>query len=163
MFSNLKSSEKELLLKAPLLVGMLIAGADGIIDSKEQKRLSNSLYKKARKYGNEMEVLFQKLVDNLNIYLIDFMHSYPRDPDERNREIVKKLGELNEILPKLDPNFAQSYYQNLRYIALQTAKASRSFLGLKKIGKKEKKFILLTMIMEPGFQDKVSSKKESSN
>ena len=161
LYSNLKSSEKDLLLKAPLLVGMLIAGADGIIDSKEQKRLSNSLYVKARKHGNELEELYQKLIDNLNIYLIDFMHTYPRDADERNREIVKKLGELNEILSKLDKSFAHNYYQNLRFVARRTAKASGGYFGLGGIGKKEKKFIMLTMILDPGLPQSEKKDQES--
>ena len=162
LFSNLKSSEKDLLLKAPLLVGMLIAGADGIIDSREQNRLSNSLYAKARKNGTAIEELYQKLVDNLNIYLIDFMHTYPRDPDERNREIVKRLGELNEIFPKLDKGFAFNYYQNLRFVAKQTAKASGGYFGLGGIGKKEKKFVMLTMILDPGPPQQTRKKQEST-
>lgn len=147
---ELRSSEKDLILKAPLLVGMLIAGADGIINSREQKKLSNFLYSRARKYGDEMEAIFQKLINNLNMYLIEFMHSYPRDHDERNREIVKKLGQLNEILPKLDKTFAYNYYHSLRDIAKKTAKASGGILKTKPVRKTERKFVLLSMILNPG-------------
>ena len=121
VLKDLKQPEKTLMLKAPLMVGVLIAGADGNIDDQEQKRISNILFSKARKHGSNLEALYLKLASNLNIYLIEIIHSFPQSPDDRNREIIRRLGELNQILPKVNPQFAKHYYDSLRDIAKKTA------------------------------------------
>ena len=150
VLKDLKQSEKTLMLKAPLMVGVLIAGADGNIDDQEQKILSNILFSKARKYGSDIETLYLKLASNLNIYLIEIIHSYPQSPDDRNREIIRRLGMLNQILPKIDPQFAKHYYDSLRDIAKKTAKASGGYFGINSVSKPEKKFLMLSMILDPG-------------
>ena len=150
ILKDLKQSEKTLMLKAPLMVGVLIAGADGNIDDHEQKKLTNLLFSKARKHGTFLESLYLKLASNLNIYLIEIIHSYSQIPDERNREIIRRLGKLNEILPKVDPKFAKHYYDSLRDIAKKIAKASGGYFGLNSVSKLEKKFVMLSMILDPG-------------
>lgn len=147
---NLKQSEKSLMLKAPLLVGILLAGADGKIDDKERKKLGDIFLSKSRKYGSELESLYQKLSSNLNIYMIEVIHSYPKDIKDQNRELVRKLGKLNDILPKLDRDFAIKYYQSLRDVAKKVAKSSGGYFGINSVSGGEKRFIDLSMILNPG-------------
>lgn len=148
-FEPLEESEVDLLLRAPLLVSILIAGADGKIDKSEVKEaidLSRSKQKRARKdlidYYREVGTDFE---DKLKI-LISHL---PTDVEKRSVEIEKELKGLNKILPKLDRTFAGELYVSLKDIAKKVAEASGGILGYMSIGYEESKFLDLKMVKDP--------------
>ena len=104
-FENLTEEEAELLLKAPALVCVLIAGADGKIDSKEiEKAILISRIKQTRarraliEYYREVGVHFQQ-------QLTEIIRALPQNAQERSHAVVEELGKLNPILKKLDSIF----------------------------------------------------------
>ncbi|NOT76130.1 MAG: hypothetical protein HOP08_14480 [Cyclobacteriaceae bacterium] len=144
---KLPGSEVELLAKAPLLVCILIAGADDEIDNKEIKG-AIELAKKSKTKASIAE--FYRLVsedfeDKLKIIL----QSLPQDSANRNLLISKELSQLNSILVKVDKIFSKDFYDSLRYIAKKIAESSGGLLGLKSVGEEEMKFIALPMIKDP--------------
>lgn len=148
-FKNLEESEVEVMFKIPILVSILIAGADNNIDNTEIKKaisLSKIRQQKARK----------DLIDYYKIVGADFedklkilIQQYPVDADDRNPLIIEELKKLNAILPKLDKNFAVDIYQSIRDIARQVAEASGGLLGYLAVGYEESKFVSLDMIQDP--------------
>ena len=152
-FKHLNEEEVVLLLKAPALVSVLIAGADDKIDNRE-KNLAISLAKlktyRARKilidYYNEVHKDFET---NMNEIIADM----PASAKDRNPLLIAELEKLNPILSKLDKVFAINFYDSMKDFAKQIAEASGGVLNMLSISVEESKFIGLKMIKNP--EDKV--------
>ncbi|MDP4679899.1 MAG: hypothetical protein NWS46_05980 [Cyclobacteriaceae bacterium] len=149
-FSTLRDDEIEVLLNAPVLVALLIAGADGEIDKKEisqaldlaqgkQSRERAQLIAYYKEVGIGFETKFFKLVELL-----------PTDVDGRNSAISMELRKLNHILPKIDHKFAVKLVASLKDMAKKVAGASGGLLGYMSVSYEEKKLMELDMIKDPG-------------
>ena len=146
---NLEQDEQNIMYGAPILVAILIAGADGKIDNAEMREaLSISSMKKikARKdlkeYYDEVGVDFE---DKLKFGI----GNLPNDVAERQLKIVEELEKLNDILPKLSKKFAVKYVESIKDFAKKVAEASGGVLGYMSIGYEESKLIDLKMIKSP--------------
>jgi hypothetical protein len=147
-FEALDASEVELMLKAPILVCMLVAGADGKIDSRE----TNKAMEVARRKAKSNDVLWQyfsvaseDFEDKLRILL----QGYPNAPEARNEILVQELSALNDILPRVESSFRRQFYSLLRELAREVAASSGGVLGYHAIDKEEAKYIGLDMIRPP--------------
>ncbi len=144
---KLPASEAELMLKAPMLVCILIAGADNKIDSKEINgaiELSKKGKAKASLAGY-YKIVSEDFEDKLKI----IFQELPVDTPERNLLIVKQLSSLNGILPKISKTFSYDFYRSLTYIAKKIAESSGGVLGIKKVGDEEMELVTLPMIKDP--------------
>lgn len=148
-FDGLEPDEIDVLLKAPILVSILIAGADDKIDKSEIKEavnIAHSKQKKARKnLLNYYALVAQDYEDKLKFILSQF----PSNANARNPLVVKELENLNSIFGKLDVEFAKELYESLKDIAKKIAEASGGILGYMAVGYEESKFIELKMIKNP--------------
>lgn len=148
-FEPLREDEIDVVVKAPVYVAILIAGADGEIDKAErreaitiarakQSRSREQLVEFYKIVGDDFENTFNKLIDEL-----------PSGTDERNYAITKELRKLNFILPKIDSGFAVKFYASLKELAKRIAEASGGVLGYLSIGYEEAKLMELRMLHEP--------------
>lgn len=147
-FSKLDDAEVELMLKAPILVCILIAGADGRIDSREIKGAISVAKKKIKAKGiltGYFKELSQDFEDKLKITI----QSYPYESTQRTPIIIEELAGLNRLWPKLDSHFTAAFYQTLKDIADKTASSSGGLLGIKSVGSEEARYIQLPMIQKP--------------
>jgi hypothetical protein len=147
-FEALEASEIELMLKAPILVCMLVAGADGKIDSREV----NKAMQVARRKAKSNDILWQyfsvaseDFEDKLRILL----QNYPNNAEARNQILVEELADLNAILPRVESSFRRQFYSLLKELAREVAAASGGLLGYNAIDKEEAKYIGLDMIRPP--------------
>lgn len=148
-FSKLNNPETELVLKAPLLVCILIAGADDHIDRKEIKKAIEVTQEKQRKSKSRLTEYYQLMAEDFEDKLKVLIQGFPQRATDRNPAIVEELSQLNAILKKIDPSLARDFYKSLREIAQKVAQSSGGLLGLKSVGEEEAKFITLPMIHEP--------------
>lgn len=149
-FNRLNSSEIELMLKGPILACILIAGADDHVDDKEIKgsiELAKNRHKKAK--ASTLAKFYQLVTEDFEDKLKMVLQSYPFDAVKRNEMITTELKGLNQILPKLDANFAAEYYQSIKDIALGTAESSGGLLGINTIGEEEARLVNLPMVKDP--------------
>ena len=148
-FEPLREDEIDVILKAPVYVAILIAGADGNIDKSERKEAINiARTKKSRSreqladfykiVGDSFEDNFNKLIDEL-----------PSGTEERNSTITKELRKLNFILPKIDTNFGIKFHASLKELAKRIAESSGGVLGYLSVGYEEAKLMELKMINDP--------------
>lgn len=144
--SKLSSSEIELLYKAPLLVCILIAGADGKIDGKELSEAIELARQRDWVRGNLTEYFGEVSVD-FEDKIKMLIQSYPYETQQRNELLVKELTDLNALWPVLGLDFSSSLYEALRYIAQRIALSSGGFL--KKISDEEAKHLDLPMLRDP--------------
>jgi hypothetical protein len=144
--SRLSSSETELLYKAPLLVCILIAGADGKIDNKEMNE--------AITIARDRQWVRPVLNDYFNDVSVDFedkikmlIQSYPYERNERVTMITAELALLGSVWPKLSQEFSQSFFDSLKFLAQRIASSSGGFWG--KISPEEAELLDLPMIPAP--------------
>ncbi|HMV11156.1 MAG TPA: hypothetical protein PK325_18135 [Cyclobacteriaceae bacterium] len=146
--SRLSSGEQELVYKAPLLVCILIAGADGNIDRKEIKKAINIAQKK-QKGSDPVSVLFKELAQDFEDKLKIIEQGYPYEATQRTPLISDELKELNKLWQKLPQSFSKGYYDMLVMLAKEVAASSGGLLGMNKIGSEEARLVKLTMIQNP--------------
>lgn len=144
---KLSEAEQEFFAKSPILVCILIAGADGTIDRREVNEAIEQAKKRQAQIGisDFYKELGEDFEDKLKIVLRD----YSPDPTQRNAQIAEELKRLNDILPKLDKDFSAKFYKSLREIALKIAQSSGGILGMKSVGKEEMQYVELPMLQEP--------------
>lgn len=148
-FANLSPEEQTTLYNAPARVAILIAGADGKIDSSEIKQAVNLTLLKKFKARKELREFYKEVSRDFEDKIKAGINSYPDDPKAREEEITEELKEINQILPKLDKQFASKYYLSLKEFAKRIAEASGGVLGYMAIDYSEAKLIDLKMIREP--------------
>lgn len=147
-FSRLNDSEAELMLKSPLLVCILIAGADGDIDNKEINTaltISREHYKVKSVLFRFFEEMSADFEDKLKILI----QSYPFNATQRTESISQELATLNLLWPKLAPEFSSAYYAMLKDLALRIATSSGGIWGMRKISPEEERLLNLPMLVEP--------------
>ena len=147
---KLSADELEMLIKAPLLVSILIAGADGQIDRSEIKGAIQTTQKKAQ--GNSaLKAFYASVSEDFEDKLKVLIQGYPSSPGPRSVQIENELASLNLILTKVEGKLAQEIYQSLKSLALNTAKSSGGLFGFRSsIGPEEAKYVELPMIQPPG-------------
>ena len=148
-FENLREDQIDTLLKAPVYVAILVAGADGNIDKQERKEaieVARSKQSRAREQlvdyykevGQTFEEDFNRLISEL-----------PDNPEERSKVISAELRKLNFIFPLIDKSFAAKLYGSLKDQAKKIAEASGGILGYLSVSYEEAKLIELRMINDP--------------
>lgn len=148
-FHELSPEEQKLLHQAPLLVSILIAGADGKIDTDEKHRVLEVVHTKTFSEKNELSEFYKELNMTAEKDLRTLIAALPDDTEERNTMISDLLSGLNPILKKLESNLALRFYKNLREFANYIATADGGFWGIGSVSAEEKAWVKLPMIENP--------------
>ena len=148
-FQKLEDNEIELVYKAPILVCILIAGADGTIDKKEISGAIKFAQKKHRRSLSPVATLFKEVATDFEDKMKILIQSYPFESTQRDPILIEELSALNPLWPKLDRTFTTEYYKTLREIAEKIASSSGGMFGYKSIGQEEAKYMSLPMINDP--------------
>ncbi len=145
-FETLSPEEFSTLKKSVAWVALLIAGADGKIDSTEVSWASKIA--KIRSYANpdELNEFYREVGVDFDEQLLGLIESTSKDPKERTGQAVDALTALNDILAKLHPRTAYKLYVSLKSFATHVAKASGGFLRMWSVSYEENKYINLPMI-----------------
>ena len=148
-FNKLSETEKELMLKAPILACILIAGADGKIDQNEIKGAIHAAREKQKRSPPNLMEFYSMVAEDFEDKLKVFIQNYPASVTERNQMLEEELTQLNFILPRLDKIFAAEFYGSIKDIALAIAQSSGGVLGINKVGQEEARYVSLKMIKDP--------------
>ncbi len=132
---KLPPPEADLMVKAPLLVCILIAGADDDIDKKEIKRAFQLTQEKQSRGKSDLVDFYQLMAEDFEDKLKVLIQSFPSKAAQRTPLIAKELEGLNNILPKIKKPIAIEFYKSLREIAQKIAESSGGILGMKKSGR----------------------------
>jgi hypothetical protein len=157
-FKNLSQQEINTIIDAPALVTILIAGAEGKIDEKEIDWGSYVVHFRVSEYESSSMMRVYKEVDKVfNDSVKQFIEGLPQDTDQRSMVITEKLSGLNGIFKKVDKKFAKEFYESLRSLAKQVAKASGGLWGYGSISPQEQKYLDLDIIDEPQSENGLES------
>lgn len=147
-FEPLREDEIDVLIKSPVYVAILIAGADGKIDKSERKEaIEVARHKQSRsreQLAEYYKTVGERFEDNFNA-LIDEL---PSGTEARIKAITTELRKLNFILKKIDKNFSIKLIASLKDLAKKIAEASGGVLGYLSISYEEARLMELKMIKE---------------
>jgi len=158
-FKTLTREESTILFDSIPLITILIAGASGNINRNDKNwelRIA-----KIRTFSNPdnlhdyYHMVGKNYVDRMNSLIDEF----PIDSTLRSKIIFDKLQKLNNVLSKLELNFASSLYQSFISFAKHVGKSSGGFLGIGRINRAERKWINLPMLNPISPPDKGSNLK----
>ncbi len=148
-FEILSQTEKELMLSLPVYVAVLIAGADGEIDDREVSKAINLANDKLKNARKELIGFYSEANENFEDKFKMAVANLPSNTEERQKVLVKKLKESNEIFARLPKKYAISLYASLKEVAKKIAEASGGVFGYMAIDFEESKLIDLKMIKDP--------------
>ena len=144
---KLREDEIDVVMKAPIYVAILIAGADGEIDKHERREavdIANNRQSRSREqlseYYKEIDfhTEFERLIGEL-----------PTGVDERTTAIIRELRKLNFILKKVDRPWATKLHASLKDLSKKIAEASGGLLSYLTISYEESKLMELKMLQDP--------------
>lgn len=151
-FEGLSQSEQEHLLRLPIYVTALVAGADDKIDRSEVKEaifLAHVRVKKARPGMAD----FYKLVDkSFEEDLKEYIKHLPSKAEKNQPLLEGELTKANAMLRKVaakDRTFAIHFYNSMKDLARHIAEASGGLGGLLSISPEEAESIKLKALEDP--------------
>jgi hypothetical protein len=148
-FSRLTEEEVELMHKAPILVSILIAGADDHIDRNEIKKVIDLTGKKFKKENSRLLPFYREVGEDFEDKLKILLQEFPLREADRAPKIVEQLSQVSSVLTKIEKGFAGELYLSLKEIAEAVARSSGGLLGLSKVHDKEATYLKLEMIKSP--------------
>lgn len=147
-FAHLTEEEYEFMLRLPLLIVILVAGADGNIDRREMKGAMIVASRKRQVQGS-IGSYFNEVANDFEDKLKVLIQQYPYDLAQREAVIITEISHINSIWPKLPLEFSSNLYFMLLEIARKVATASGGWLGINAVAPDEAKFLSLPMIEDP--------------
>lgn len=135
--------------KAPMLVCILIAGADDHIDNKEIRKAITLTEKKQKRAKSHLLEFYKEVGEDFEDKLKIVIQGFPFNVEERTPLVIESLEHIDGVLKKVDRNFAIEFYRSLREIAKEIANSSGGVLGLKSVGDEEAKLMELPMVKDP--------------
>ena len=147
-FRNLDQEESEFMLSVPILVCILIAGADGDIDRKEIRE-AISLAGKNKESKGILSDYFREVSSDFEDKLKVLIQSYPYESTQRDPIITEEISRINQLWPKLNPEFSINLYRMLLDLSEKIASSSGGWLGIKSVGSQEARYLKLPMIQDP--------------
>jgi hypothetical protein len=147
-FRNLDQHESEFMLSIPMLVCILIAGADGNIDRKEIKE-AISVASKNKESNGILSDYFREVSSDFEDKLKVLIQSYPYESTQRDPIITEEISRINQLWHKLNPEFSRNLYNMLLDLSEKIASSSGGWLGIKSVGSQEARYLKLPMIQDP--------------
>lgn len=148
IFFNISAEEEAFLIKTPVLVTILIAGADSEIDKAEIEE-AKEIIERIKEDDSNLSGFYQQVINNFTSNFDQFLARYPNNARQRNQMISEELQQLNEILPNLENSAAVSFYNDMKQLARHIAEASGGVLGYLSVDKEESKYMDLPMVKNP--------------
>lgn len=144
--SNITSSEFDQLKEAIADITILIAGADGKINSKEIEWAEKITDIRSYSLPDNLKAFYAEVGKDFHDRLENHIATLPHEVDKRSEILEEKLRALNPILAKLDHNEAAELYSSYVSFAKHVAKSAGGFMGFFSVSYEESRFVGLPMI-----------------
>lgn len=147
-FGKLSDNQIQITKDAIAWITVLIAGADGEIDTKEKEWAAKVAHIRSYHNPNELTPFYEAVGVEFNDKLTQLLANVPSDTKERTAVLTRKLEQLNEVLPLLENNLGYHLAKSYRSFSSHIAKASGGILGFFSVSSQESKLVDLPMINE---------------
>ena len=146
MFQGITEDDYEILKQAIAQITVLIAGADGNIDTTEVDWATKLTTIRSYAYAEKLQAFYATVGENFVDDVNDLIKELPFETEARTKELSSLLEELNGVFDKLENRIAVNLYESFLSFAEHVAKASGGFLRFASISMEEKDLICLPMI-----------------
>ncbi|MEQ9231232.1 MAG: hypothetical protein RIF46_11170 [Cyclobacteriaceae bacterium] len=146
-FEKLREDEVDVLMKAPIYVAILIAGADGDIDKSERREAIDIANNRQTRSREQLSEYYKKVDFNRDFEKL--IAELPGGTEERTTAIIRELRKLNFILKKVDRAFAVKLHASLKDLAKKIAEASGGVMSFLTVSYEESKLMELKMLQDP--------------
>jgi hypothetical protein len=146
---NLRNEDRELVIEAPVLVALLIAGVDNKIDKDEYNEAVRVIHTKAFSEISSLREVYQELESHVHESIDGILNRYSDDISGMRSMIEHRLAHLNDVFSQMDSGFAHRFYRSLKNLAYHVATKHHEFLGEKLTDHKTKELMELPMLKEP--------------
>ncbi len=140
----LSEEEQELILKAPAVVTVYIAGADNKIDRREEQRAAQIVQYRTFTSDVFLHDYFELVNKHFGAHMEELIAAWSPETGEASLRMV--LEEVALILKKLPAEKATALRQSLRSLAKKVAESDGGFLHMGGISSEERKLIDLEML-----------------
>lgn len=148
-FLNLTQEEQALVMDAPALVTVWIAGSDNEIDQNEIEGALDQVNWRSIKARPDLLSYYQEVNKNFSKRLQEIIQQLPKEQGPRDVAVIEKLAGLNTILPKFEKAFAEQLFASYQELAKRVAESSGGFLGYQAVDSEEVQRVSLLMIEDP--------------
>jgi hypothetical protein len=146
---KLTPEERDFMYLVPVMITILVAGADKKIDQAEiDEGILIAKFKTMRARQDLLDY-YQVVGENFSMKIDNALKTLPKNAEERNMLLSQELERLNVILPKMEKSFASQYYASIKDIARRVAEASGGFFGYGSVSPEELKYTHLKMVNNP--------------
>ena len=146
LMAVLSAEEIQTLKDTYAYIAVLIAGADGKMDTKELAWAEKIVQIRSFSGDERLFHLHEEITKELPGKIKEVIASMNPDLPARNKALSAEIEKLNPILASLDPFMANYLYKGFLSFAERIAKSSGGFLSFFAIGPEEKKWIKLPML-----------------
>lgn len=144
-FQQLSSGEQQQLLKAPALITVLVAAADGKVDKKETQWASKVVGYRDSVGDEDLFDYYHAVAENYEAEVNGLLEASTGN-QELLATVSDELSAMGSTLGKLNKTYADKLLDSWKSFAKQVAKASGGFLGFGDISAQEKQMMDLHMI-----------------
>lgn len=149
-FGDLTKEEQDLMFSAPALVSILIAGADDNIKEVELQVARDLAVYKSKTSEPYLRRFFEIASEDIGEKIDELIAELPGKASHRNPIIIKELKKINNILQRINFEFADQFYVALKDIARHVAESTGGILGYMSINNEEAEALNnLKMIFRP--------------
>lgn len=127
-FEKLTREDRELLLKAPVLVSVLAASGDHEISSKRKADAIKLAHLKTFTADYLLLAYYKEVEKNFKQYFEDAVKKYAPFDDQSREALKKEINNLNDVIAKLDKEFAGTLHRSLTGYAGHVRRAERGVL-----------------------------------
>jgi hypothetical protein len=145
-FENLSQEDLVVLENAVPQIAVLIAGADGKIDVKEELWAEKVTQIRGFAGDKWLNDFYDEVHANFAIRFRDLIKHLPTETAKRQEVLSTEIGKINAVLAKLDALTAFKVYTSFKSYADQVARASGGLMGFHAISHDEAEWVGLPMI-----------------
>ena len=145
-FEPLSNEEIQVLEDAIPQIAVLIAGADGEIDSHEIDWATKLAHIRTYSSSVDLREFYKQIDKTFVVKTTEIMKYSSTNKDVRQAKLSENLEKINSILAKLDHKTAEHLYESFISFAKGVANASGGVLGFHTLHSEEKKWVTLPMI-----------------
>ena len=146
IFEGLTPQEQEKLVHSVVWVTVLIAGADGKIESEELDWATKITRIRGFSGADDLIEFYNEVGKYFEEHFTYVIENITTDHEKRTEIAIAHLKEINPILEKLTTKIGAMIYSSLKSFAKHVAKASGGFLRMWSISYEETKYIDLPML-----------------
>ena len=145
----LNKEDKELIMKTPAFIAVLMAGADNDIDPQEVNRAVELVNVKTFSEKQDLQTYYQEVEKTIERDINSIIDALPKTAEERNPIISDELAKLNHALGKIKASYAHDLYKSWKGYAGSVARSWGGIMGINSVSNHEEKWVNLPMLNEP--------------